>query len=256
MKKADDIAIEILIADYTELKSSYKVAKKHDVSATAVKRILKGAGVLRTQDIAAKERTSVNNFKYVRTEEHKKTMSNLAKAKTGTKNPFYGKKHSVEVKQKLSDSAKTRTGKRNPNYKDGEYQRRPRDHKIAEFTRLRNFVFNRDDYTCKYCEGIGGHLHAHHKIPYWVKPEAFLDVDNLATVCTKCHFDKAHKGNWSKFDASLIDQRLIKRYSLDCERLNDLAENKNISDAIVRPADIHETAEENRNISLLLKKEE
>lgn len=256
MKKADDIAIEILIADYNELKSSYKVAKKHDVSATAVKRILKGAGVLRTQNIAAKERTSLNSANYKMTEGHRKSISEAAKKRTGIKNSFYGKKHSVEVKQKLRESAKSRTGKRNPNYKNGEYQRRPRDYKIAEFTKLRNFVFNRDDYTCKYCEGIGGHLHAHHKIPYWVKPEAFLDVDNLVTVCTNCHFDKAHKGNWSKFDESLIDQRLIKRYSLDCERLNDLAENRNISDAIVRPAAIDETAEENRNTSPLPKKEE
>lgn len=251
--KADDIELQILIKDYEELKSSYKVAKKYNVSATAVKRILKSAGVLRAQNVAARERES-SNFSYKRTEKHLDKLSKLGKKRVGDKNSFFGKKHTEEVKKKLSEYSKERVGKRNPNYKTGEYQRRPRDFKVAEFTRLRNFIFNRDEYTCKYCTKMGGHLHAHHKIPFWVNKDAFLDPNNLITVCTECHFSKAHKGNWSKFDETLIDDRLIKKYSLDRERLNDLAENK-ISDAIVRPTEINKTVEVDRNSLPPLKEE-
>lgn len=220
--KADDIPFEELFKAYEELKSSYKVAKKYGVSASAVKRILKNNNVLRNQSEAAKQK-DISHLAYERTEQHRKNLSKIGKQRIGNKNPFFGKTHSPEVKEKLSKKSKERTGKRNPNYKDGEYQRRPRDFKIAEFTKLRNFVFNRDDYTCKYCGLMGGHLHAHHKIPYWVKQDAFLDVNNLVTVCTKCHFEKAHNGNWSSFDINLIDDHLLEKYSLDRERLTDLA---------------------------------
>ena len=226
MKKIEiNIDIAILIKDYLNLNSCYKVAEKYNVSSSAVKRLLREAGVLRTQNEAASIRNKTHDCfgTYERTPEQKKIISDLAKQKTGDKNSFFGKKHSKEVKKKLSENAKARTEKRNPNYKHGKNIRRPRDFKIHEFTPLRNSVFNRDKYTCQYCKNIGNHLHAHHKIPYWVKPEAFLDIENLVTVCTKCHFEKAHLGNWVSFDVSLIDKVLLDKYSLDCERLNELA---------------------------------
>lgn len=240
----EDYKIEDLIKAYEELKSSYKVAKRFSISATAVKRILKSQGVLRTQVEAAKDRDN-SHLNYERTEQHRKNLSELAKKRTGENNPFFNKKHSLETKKKLSENARTRTAERNPNYKNGDYQRRPRDFKQAEFTRLRNFVFNRDDYTCCYCNRTGGHMHAHHKIPYWVNPEAFLDVNNLITTCTVCHFEFAHQKNWAKFDQSLIDDRLLKKYNLDRERLNELAGQS--PDAIVRSPDINETGEISRN---------
>lgn len=236
--------IEDLIEAYKELKSSYKVAKRFSISATAVKRILKSQGVLRTQAEAAKERDN-SHLNYERTEAHKKNLSEIAKKRTGDRNSFFNKKHTLETRKKISKFAKTRTAERNPNYKTGEYQRRPRDFKQAQFTRLRNFVFNRDDYTCLYCSRTGGHMHAHHKIPYWVKPEAFLDDINLITTCTECHFKFAHQGNWAKFDQTLIDDRLLRKYDLSHERLNELAGQS--PDAIVRPPDINKTGEVGRN---------
>lgn len=223
---ADDIPIELIILAYKELKSSYKVAKKFQTSATAIKRILKRNNILRNQSDAAKERSS-SNLTYTRTDEHREHLSKIAKERVGEKNPFYNKKHTNEAKNKIGQSSKERTGKRNPNYKNGAYQRRPRDYKIHELTRIRNFVFNRDNYSCFYCQKIGGHLHAHHKIPYWLSPDAFLDPDNMLCVCTSCHFEKAHMKSWTKFDILLIDERLIRRYSLDRERLNELADLNN-----------------------------
>lgn len=226
MKKvAEDIELAILVKDYLELNSSYKVAEKYNISATAVKRLLKKAGVLRTQNEAATTRNLSNDCfgTYVRTEEQKQLMSDLGKLKSGDKNPFFGKKHNKKTKNKLSEYAKKRTKERNPNYKDGKNIRRPRDFKSHEFTPLRNYAFNRDKHTCNYCKKMGGHLHAHHIIPYWVKADAFLDVDNLITVCKDCHFIKAHKGNWILFDSNLVTNILLDRYSLDRERLNELA---------------------------------
>ena len=238
--KAEQVSIEILIEDYKQLKSAYRVAEKHNTSATKVKRLLKQAGVLRTQSLAAKGRDN-SHLDYERTPEHKKHLSECAKKRTGDKNPFFGKKHKEDVKNKMSEAAKERTAERNPNYKNGSYERRPRDFKIAEFTKLRSFVFNRDEYTCHYCKCIGGHMHAHHKIPFWVNKDAFLDVNNLVTVCTECHFEHAHKGSWQKFDINLIDERLIKQYKLDRERLNELA--GDTPDAIVRPSTINKIDE-------------
>jgi HNH endonuclease/NUMOD3 motif len=224
-KVVSDVPIEILIKDYLELNSSYKVAKKYDMSATAVKRLLKKAGVLRTQNAAASIRNNNNPDcgKYVRSDAQKEFLSKLASERIGVKNPFFGKTHSVELKKELSEKAKQRTKERNPNYKDGKYLRRPRDFKIASFAPVRNRVFNRDAYTCYYCRVVGGHIHAHHIIPYWVLPDAFLDEENLVTVCSSCHFNEAHKRNWAAFDTSLITDYILNKYSLNRERLNELA---------------------------------
>ena len=251
MKIEIEVSLDKLIEDYKELKSSYKVAKRNNITADRVKRALKKAGVLRTQSQAAKDRGN-SHLMYERTEAHRKNLSDIAKKRTGDKNPFFGKKHTEENRIKKSKEARERTGKRNPNYRHGNYERRPRDFKIAEFKPLRNFVFNRDNYTCSYCGAMGGHLHAHHKIPYWICKEAYLDINNLTTVCSNCHFEKAHKGDWSKFDTNIIFDVLLEKYNIDRERLNKLAGQQ--PDAIVRPPDIFETGEVDRNIQPLTKK--
>lgn len=168
-KKADDIDLAILIKEYLETNSFYKVATEFDVSASAVKRILKNAGVLRTQKQAA-----------------------------------------IEHKNKIRQS------------KHGKNIRRPRDFKHHQFRPFKNECFTRDNYTCQVCSQKG-RLHAHHKIPYWVAPQAFFDVDNLVTVCTECHLHVAHNNNWATFNVSFIDKSLIYKYSLDVDRLNVLA---------------------------------
>lgn len=196
--KDRNVTIEQLKSKYEELSSFRKVAEELNLGKNRTKEILKNLGVL------------------------KKVGHSLKYDKTGDKNPFFGKTHTDEVKSKLSQNAKDRTAKRNPNYKHGKNVRRPRDYKTAELTKLRNFTFNRDNFTCQYCEQKGGHLHAHHKIPFWVEPKAFLDSDNLTTVCTDCHFTKAHEGNWHKFDLTIVENSLLEKYSLDRERLSGL----------------------------------
>lgn len=211
-----------LLDAYKELNSTYKVAKKFGVTRYSIKQRLKQLGALRSQSEAAK-RKDIKHLDYERTEQHRKNLSNLAKKRIGPKNPFYGKKHTEVVKKKLSKCAKERTKERNPNYRHGQYRRRPRDFKIHVFKPLRSYVFNRDKHTCHYCNIKGGHLHAHHILPYWLCEDAFLDANNLITVCTNCHFEKAHLGDWSKFDVELITEKLITTYHIHRERLSELA---------------------------------
>lgn len=167
------------------------------------------------------------------------SISDYAKLRTGDKNHFFGKTHKESTKKKHSEFMSTRLGELNPNYKNGRYLRRPRDFKIAEFKPIRNDVFNRDNYTCVISGAKGGNLHAHHLIPYWVCAEAFFDKENIITVSTEVHFSICHKGDWARFNADLVSDKLLHKYSLDRERLNDLADFHNKkSDAIVRSNDI------------------
>lgn len=175
------------------------------------------------------------------------STSDLAKLRVGPKNTFYGKKHSEKTKKKHSEFMKTRLGKLNPNYRHGNYQRRPRDYKIAEFKPVRNLVFKRDNYTCQITKIKGGTLHAHHLLPYWVCPEAYLDIENLITVSNNIHLKICHNGDWAKFNMDIIPDSLITKYKLDRERLTDLAGMHNAPDVIVRTSDIHKTEEINRN---------
>ena len=223
MKKIDlGIPDADLIKAYDELKSCYKVADKFGTKSYLVKRALRNLGVLRSQKQAAKERVNKNFLGKKHTEENKKKLSEYAK-----KRPvwFKGKTHSKEVKELLSQKAKQRVGEKNPNYKHGDYRRRPRDFKQHEFTSVRNFVFNRDKYTCKFTGQVGGHLHAHHLIPFWIKEEAFLDPENLITVSTKTHFEFCHNNNWCTFNVDIIPDSLLEKYDLCRERLNELALN-------------------------------
>jgi hypothetical protein len=210
-----------LLDAYTMLKSTYKVAEKFKLTRYFVKERLKKLGVLRNQSQAAKERKT-SNFNYKRTQSHRKFLSDFAKTRTGLKNPFYNKKHNLDTKKKLSELARSRFGKLNPNYKNKNYKKRPRDYKLSEFSSIRKQAFQRDDFKCKICEQKGKYLHPHHLIPFWICEDAFLDIDNIITVCKICHFEKAHLGNWQKINIDLINGDLLRKYSLHRERLNEL----------------------------------
>jgi hypothetical protein len=217
------VTIEALIKEFLECRSCKKISQKYHLNYLFLKKLLQESSEEIKNFYIKLKKQRPNVGKYKRTIKIKEKLSKCAKERTGDKNPFYGKKHSKESLIKIGRASKERVGKRNPNYKDGAYKRRPRDYKIHELTKLRNFVFNRDKFTCIYCNQKGNHLHAHHKIPYWVKEDSFNDVDNLVTVCSRCHFEKAHLNNWACFDVKLITDDLIEKYALDRERLNELA---------------------------------
>jgi len=66
-----------------------------------------------------------------------------------------------------------------------------------------NYVLERDDYKCQYCEGKAEHVH--HERPKKKEPFFALDPDLAWSVCKKCHYKYGHKtgtecstGNLSK----------------------------------------------------------
>lgn len=71
-----------------------------------------------------------------------------------------------------------------------------RDRNTPEYTQWRTAVFERDKYTCRICNDIGGSLEAHHIIRWADEPGLRFDVNNGITLCTTCH-KKVHKGEVS-----------------------------------------------------------
>lgn len=56
---------------------------------------------------------------------------------------------------------------------------------------IRNRIFERDDYTCRYCGERGRKLECDHIIP--VARGGSYDEDNLATACRPCNRSKRDK---------------------------------------------------------------
>ena len=83
-------------------------------------------------------------------------------------------------------------GENNPNYnfdlsKEEREQKRLIVGKI-NYDHWRNYVLNRDNYTCKCCgDNKGGNLNVHHLNGWNWDKEHRLDVDNGITLCKKCH---------------------------------------------------------------------
>ncbi len=168
------------------------------------------------------------------------------KSMTGDGNHFYGKHHSEEWKIEISKSRKAyvpseetkrklsehniRTGKKPPlhhgenhwNWKGGIRPLEKRIREIKEYSKWREGIFERDDYTCKKCLVRGVRLRAHHKKQFHVILNEFLnkynnfdvvedadvlvelarsydpfwDITNGETSCNDCHL-KEHTNTGS-----------------------------------------------------------
>lgn len=57
----------------------------------------------------------------------------------------------------------------------------------AEYKAWRKSVFERDDYTCRFCGARGVKINAHHIKPYAFCPEARYELSNGITLCLPCH---------------------------------------------------------------------
>ncbi len=66
-------------------------------------------------------------------------------------------------------------------------EHRERDKLVAR--NLTKSCFQRDDYTCQKCQHKGGKLAAHHANSWKFFPEERFSINNLVTLCNKCHRD-------------------------------------------------------------------
>lgn len=69
---------------------------------------------------------------------------------------------------------------------------RIRIRKSSEYTKWRESVFNRDNYTCRCCgirssKGNPIYLNAHHLNSFASNPALRFDIDNGITLCYNCH---------------------------------------------------------------------
>ena len=76
---------------------------------------------------------------------------------------------------------------KNPNIKGKSYQQGD----LYGYQTVKQFVLARDNYTCQVCKKKGGKLKIHHII--YRSLGGTNTVDNLITVCSKCHTTKNHQ---------------------------------------------------------------
>jgi hypothetical protein len=118
-----------------------------------------------------------------------KTKEAISKSRTGKKYPNLAGKN---------NGMYGRTGKENPNWKGGVTPERQKLYVSEKWKEIIKTIFRRDNYRCAVCGGTSRNLHAHH-IKTWADyPENRLDIDNLITVCKKCHHWIHSKKNKNK----------------------------------------------------------
>lgn len=171
----------------------------------------------------SKRKMSLSGRGKTLTDEHKKKISNSLKGREpwskgrkfsaehrakmglkGIKNPMYGKKWSQEtrekmlatrakykgvprseaIKRKISESKK---GEKNAAWKGGITPMNQRIRHSLEYRQWRTAVFERDNYTCRFCSVRGGILQADHIKRFAHYPELRFNISNGRTLCVDCH---------------------------------------------------------------------
>ena len=106
---------------------------------------------------------------------------------------------SQETKEKISLAKKGKTawnkgkvnlnmrGEKNPNWKGGITPINIKIRHSLEYKLWRKAVFERDNYTCIWCNRKGGKLNADHIKPFAFYPELRFAIDNGRTLCVECH---------------------------------------------------------------------
>lgn len=98
----------------------------------------------------------------------------------GKGNPFYGKHHSKETLVKIS-------GVNNHFWNGGVTTEERNIRNSWKYSNWREKVFERDDYTCQFCDVVGKDIQAHHIKAFAKYPKERLNVDNGITLCKDCH---------------------------------------------------------------------
>jgi hypothetical protein len=111
------------------------------------------------------------------------------------------KNYSCKLYWKLEKGWVLRTGRDrwtlHQNQVNGLYGFDSRLRLAKEFVEAKHKVLIRDDYTCQKCKtfklGVGfvPPIQVHHIIPASKEMALYLDLDNLITLCKKCH-DEIH----------------------------------------------------------------
>ena len=116
------------------------------------------------------------------------TLKKMSEARVGRVPWNKGKKLSSEHCFALSISHVGKmAGSKNKNWKGGITPINQAIRTSLEYKLWRTAVFERDEYTCIWCEQRGGDLHADHIKPFARYPELRFAIDNGRTLCAECH---------------------------------------------------------------------
>jgi len=170
--------IDEVIKEYKNGKSLEEIAQKYNTTAMTIRSKILKAGH-KTRDY--KEATILSNDKY----------SNLKKAhnkiKTMCKTGEFQRNKSAKLQ---GISPEEWTGFITPENE--------RLYKSPEWKELQKQCFKKDNYICQLCKIRGGHLQMHHIKPKAKYPELQLCINNVVTLCKKCH--DSTKGNEEKYE--------------------------------------------------------
>ena len=139
-------------------------------------------------------------------------------------NPMFGKKHSEETKEKIRSktfkrdkvtflkseiarknmsigkikwweehpqaiiiASERNKGEKGSNWQGGKTTEVMTIRTSSKYNQWRKAVFERDNYTCIFCNQRGGKLNADHIKPFSLFPELRLNLENGRTLCLNCH---------------------------------------------------------------------
>ena len=80
-------------------------------------------------------------------------------------------------------------GENNGNWKGGTTPEIKLARNSLEYTKWRDAVFKRDNYTCQCCGEKSGKINAHHIENFSDKIELRYDINNGITLCERCHLN-------------------------------------------------------------------
>lgn len=144
---------------------------------------------------SVKEKMSMARKSYLQL--HPEVIKKLKELSTGrkiseeTRQKMKTRYFSEEHRKKLSLAAKgnknTPRGEKNPLWKGGITPLNSKIRSSMEYKLWRKSVFERDNYTCVWCNIRGSKLQADHIKPFALFPELRLAIDNGRTLCVPCH---------------------------------------------------------------------
>lgn len=83
--------------------------------------------------------------------------------------------------------SKQATGEKAAHWLGGITPEKTKIRNSRQMIEWRKTIFERDDFTCQICKARGGHLHAHHIVPFAVNESLRFEISNGQTLCKECH---------------------------------------------------------------------